>query len=236
MCNVASPHPCPQTRRSLIAAALALPTWWSTARAQALPGAPDLSQYPVGPLPPEFLTSWRTGQGAGGDWRVVAEPSASQGKAIEQASADPIEHRFPLAVYEPLPAQDVEASVRLKAGSGKVDRAGGLAVRLRDADNYYVVRANALEDNVNLYRVVKGRRQQIKGVSAKVSSGEWHTLGLKAQGPQFSVSFDGKPLFTAEDQTFTGLGKVALWTNADSITQFDHLEIKPLQYLPGTPG
>jgi hypothetical protein len=62
-----------------------------------------------------------------------------------------------------------------------------------------------------------------------VSSGEWHALGIKAQGPQFSVSFDGKSLFTAEDHTFTGLGKVALWTKADSITRFDQLEFKPLQ-------
>jgi hypothetical protein len=113
--------------------------------------------------------------------------------------------------------------------AGKGDRAGGLAVRLTDADNYYVVRANALEDNVNLYRVIKGRRQQIKGASAKVSSGEWHTIGLKAQGPRLSVSFDGKPLFTAEDRTFPGPGKVALWTKADSVTRFDRLEIKPLQ-------
>ena len=100
---------------------------------------------------------------------------------------------------------------------------------MTDADNYYVVRANALEDNVNLYRVVKGRRQQIKGASAKVSSGERHTLEVKAHGPRFSVSFDGRLLFTAEDRTFTGLGKVALWTKADSVTWFDRLAIKPLQ-------
>jgi len=132
-------------------------------------------------------------------------------------------------VYEPLPAQDVEASVRFKAISGKGDRAGGLAVRVRDADNYYVVRANALEDNVRLYRVVKGDRQQMASASAKVSSGAWHTLTLRAEGDRFSVSFDGKPLLTHSDRTFTGLGKVALWTKADSVTRFDRLDIRPLQ-------
>jgi len=81
---------------------------------------------------------------------------------------------------------------------------------------------------VNLYRVVKGRRQEIKGASAKVSSGEWHSLALKAQGPQLSVSFDGKPLFTVEDRTFLSLGKVALWTKADSVTRFSDLSITPL--------
>jgi hypothetical protein len=214
-------------RRTMIGATLALTAL--SAKAQGLSGDVDLSRYQVGPLPPEFLTTWRTGQGAVGNWRVVDDASASQGKAIEQASVDPTDYRFPLAVYEPVPAQDVEASVRFKAVAGKVDRAGRLAVRLTDADNYYVVRANALEDNVNVYRVVKGRRQQIKGASAKVSSGEWHTLGLKAQGARFSVSFDGRVLFTAEDRTFTGLGKVALWTKADSVTRFDRLAIKPLQ-------
>jgi hypothetical protein len=101
-------------------------------------------------------------------------------------------------------------------------------VRLIDADNYYVVRANALEDNVNFYRVLKGRRQQIKGVTAKVSSGEWHTLSLVARDAVFEITFDSRLLFTAEDQTFAGMGKVALWTKADSVTRFDHLQVIPL--------
>ena len=216
-------------RRTIIGAVLALPCSSTVLRAQDTSGTIDLSRYSVGRLPPDFLTAWRTGQGALGDWRVVEDASANQGKAIEQASADPTDHRFPLAVYQPLVAQNVEASVCFKAVSGKGDRAGGLAVRLTDADNYYVVRANALEDNANLYRVVRGRREQIKGASVKVSPGEWHTIGLRVQGPRLSVSFDGKPLFTAEDRTFLGPGKIALWTKADSVTRFDRLEIKPLE-------
>jgi len=201
----------------------------TAARAQGMRGSIDLSRYAVGPLPPEFLTSWRTGKGAIGDWRVVEDASASQGKAIGQMSADPTDYRFPLAVYQPVAVQDVEASVRFKAVSGRGDQAGGLAVRLADADNYYVVRANALEGNVNLYRVVKGRRQQIAGASARVSSGVWHTLTLRAEGDQLSVSFDGKPLLTHSDHTFAGPGKIALWTKADSVTHFDRLEIRSLQ-------
>ncbi|MGB8578552.1 MAG: hypothetical protein WCD56_18585, partial [Pseudolabrys sp.] len=80
--------------------------------------------------------------------------------------------------------------------AGKVDQAGGIAVRLTTSDDYYVVRANALEDNVRFYRVVKGNRQQIAGANTKVASGEWHTLALKAQGDRFIVSFDGKQLYT----------------------------------------
>jgi len=221
-------------RRMLLGAALALPYLAIAARAQGTTGSIDLSCYAHGPLPPEFLTAWRTGQGAVGDWRVVEDASASQGKAIAQMSADPTDYRFPLAVYQPLQAQDVEASVRFKAVSGRGDQAGGLAVRLTDADNYYVVRANALEGNVNLYRVVKGRRQQIAGASAQVPSGVWHSLTLRAEGNQLSVSFDGKPLLTHSDRTFAGPGKVALWTKADSVTHFDRLEIRPLHQASGT--
>ena len=216
-------------RRMLLGAALALPYLATAARAQGMTGSIDLSRSAVGPLPPEFLTSWRTGQGAVGDWRVVEDPSANQGKAIAQVSADPTDYRFPLAVYQPLQAQDVEASVRFKAVSGKGDQAGGVTVRLTDADNYYVVRANALEGNVNLDRVVKGQRQQMAGASAKVSSGVWHTLTLRAEGDRLSVSFDGKPLLTHNDRTFAGPGKVALWTKADSVTHFDRLEIRSLR-------
>ncbi len=212
-------------RRTILGAVLGLPCLPAAPRAQGVTGNVDLSRYAVGPLPPEFLTSWRTGKGALGDWRVVEDATASQGRAIAQVSADPTDYRFPLAVYEPLPAQNVEASVRFKAMSGKGDRAGGLAVRLTDADNYYVVRANALEDNVRLYRVVKGDRQQMASASTKVSSGAWHTLTLRAEGDRLSVSFDGKQLLTHSDRTFAGPGKVALWTKADSVTHFDRLEI-----------
>ncbi len=180
-------------RRMILRTALAFPCLPLAAQAQGETGSIDLSRYPLGSLPPVFLTTWRTGKGAAGDWRMVEDATASQGRAIAQVSADPTDYRFPLAVYEPLPAQDVEASVRFKAVSGRGDRAGGLAVRLTDADNYYVVRANALEDNVRLYRVVKGDRQQLASASATVSSGAWHTLTLRAEGDRLSVSFDGKP-------------------------------------------
>jgi hypothetical protein len=199
-----------------------------SAKAQDVGANIDLSQYPIGPLPPEFVTSWRTGRGPPGDWRIVADSTASQGKAIAQLNADPTDYRFPLAVYEPFSAQNVEASVSFKAVSGRGDRAGGLAVRLQNADNYYLVRANALEDNVRLYRVVNGNRQQLASASTKVASGVWHTLTLRAEGDRLSAAFNGKPLLNASDRTFTGLGKVALWTKADSVTHFDQSKIHPL--------
>ena len=198
----------------------------SMAWAQLGNGSPDFSRYASGRSPPDFETGWRTGQGAIGQWDVIDDASAKRGKAIEQSNTDPTDCRFPLAVYDMPPVQDVDARVRFKAMSGGGDRAGGLAVRLADADNYYVVRANALEDNVNLYRVLKGRRLEIKSMAAKVTSGEWHRLTLKARGTALSVSFDGASLFSVEDDTFSGPGRVALWTKADSVTRFDTLAIQ----------
>jgi hypothetical protein len=108
------------------------------------------------------------------------------------------------------------------------NRAAGIAVRLRDRDNYYVVRANALEDNVRLYRVIDGQRIQFAGVSVKVPSGTWQELRLKLQGSRFEVFLEGKSLYSANDATLPGDGRIALWTKSDSVTHFDDLRITPL--------
>jgi hypothetical protein len=183
---------------------------------------------PLGVAPVTFDMEL-TGNGMLGVWAVVQDEGAAGGHAFEQRTVDPTDYRFPLAIYRPTLARDVEASVRFKPVSGKVDRAGGLAIRVLDANNYYVVRANALENNVNFYRVVSGRRQQIKGADAKVASGQWHSLALRAENDRFTVSYDGRELFSATDRTFGGEGRIALWTKADSLTRFSDLTIKPLE-------
>jgi hypothetical protein len=177
---------------------------------------------------PENFTFGRTGQGEGGKWTVVADPTAANGRAIAQMSKDRTDYRFPLAVYKPYSGKNLEISVRFKPVAGTVDEAGGIAVRLLTPDDYYIARANALEDNVRFYRVVKGRREQIASANAKVSANQWHTLALKAEGDRFTVSFDGKALLSAQDKTFPDAGKVALWTKADSVTYFDTIAIRPL--------
>jgi len=179
----------------------------------------------LGDLPDAFETA-RTGNGHEGVWGVVEDPQAEGGRALEQRTPDATDYRFPLAIYTPLVARNVDVTVRWKAIAGRVDRAGGLAVRVLDEKNYYVVRANALEDNVRFYRVVRGNRQQIAGADIRVTSGEWHTLGLKAEGERFTISFDGRELFSATDKAFGAEGRVALWTKADSITRFDRIEIR----------
>jgi hypothetical protein len=190
--------------------------------------AVDLSAMPVGVLSSDFVTG-RTGDGSVGDWLVVKDDSAETGKAIAQLNGDRTDYRFPLAVYKPFSGEDVDVSLRFKPVAGAVDEAGGIAVRLKSFGNYYVVRANALEDNVRFYRVVDGRRQQLASANVKVAPKQWHTLSIRAEGDHFTVWFDGKEMFTANDKTFTGDGKVALWTKADSITHFDRIEMRSLR-------
>jgi hypothetical protein len=186
----------------------------------------DFDTAEVGKPPPDFSTAL-TGGGGPVTWVVKEEPSApSDGKVLAQTSADTTDYRFPLCVYDPFTAKDVEVSVKFKAVAGKVDQAAGLMVRFRDKDNYYITRANALEDNVRLYKVVGGSRKQFAGAKAKVSSGEWHTLKLAVKGNHFRISFDDKLLFEADDDTFKEAGKVGLWTKADSVTYFDDLTIE----------
>jgi hypothetical protein len=200
-----------------------------TAAADAQPRTTrvDIASMQPGTAPPGFEFAL-TGGGPISAWKVVADPTAAAQKAIAQTSQDRTDYRFPLAVYQPITAKDVDVTVHFKPVEGKIDQAGGIAVRLAGPDNYYVVRANALEDNVRFYRVVNGRRQQIQGADVKVAPSQWHTLGLRAEGNRFTVSFDGKPLYTAEDGTFVNPGKVALWTKADSVTHFDAISITPL--------
>jgi hypothetical protein len=195
--------------------------------ASAEPVAVDFSPSGKDNLPTGF-TLGRTGNGAPAAWAVQPDASAASKQALVQTSGDTTDYRFPRAIYDKINAANVEVTVRFKAVAGRVDRAAGLMVRLADPNNYYVVRANALEGNVNLYRVVKGSRREIQGASAPVPSNVWQTLGLQANGDKFTVSFNGKELFTATDRTFANAGKIGLWTKADSITHFDGLTVSVL--------
>lgn len=137
---------------------------------------------------------------------------------------------FGWAVLSASSLRDGFAQARFKPISGREDQAGGVVWRWRDADNYYVARANALEDNVVAYKVVGGRRISIApvgtpegtyGVKAKVASGVWHTLRIEFQEAEATVIYDGGQLFTVRDDTFRDAGKIGLWSKADSVTEFE---------------
>lgn len=172
--------------------------------------------------------------GRPGVWQVQQVKGAPSGThAVVQMNADRTNSRFPVLIYAGLRAADVDVSVRFQALSGRVDQAAGLVWRYRDPDNYYVVRANALEDNIVLYKMQNGERSDLPvkslsggyGVKADVPDTGYGTLRVTARGPLFEVYFGDRKLFEVEDHTFTAAGQVGLWTKADSVIRFDDLKI-----------
>jgi hypothetical protein len=188
----------------------------------------------TGSLPAGWLSE-RTGQGAEGNWVVLADPSApSQPNVLAQTSASNVSYRFPLAIVENTNYKDLSMSIRFKTIAGKEDQGAGLIWRYRDANNYYIVRGNALENNVVLYKVENGKRillapkgtaPKTYGIKHKVPGNTWNKLGLKAKGNLFAVSFNDEQLFEVEDNTFPEAGKVGLWTKADSVIHFDDFTV-----------
>ena len=179
-----------------------------------------------GGMPAKFHAA-RTGQGGEGKWVVMADPAApSKPNVVAQTSTDKTDYRFPLLISDEGNFKDLELSVKFKAVAGEVDRAAGLVFRLKDANNYYIVRANGLEDNYRLNRVVNGSRKQFAGANFKVTSGEWHELRVECIGNKIICYYDGQKKIEATDDTFKDAGKIGLWTKADSVTYFDDLMAK----------
>lgn len=187
----------------------------------------------TGQLPAKFHAGL-TGKGTAGAWEVKAESSApSQPNVLAQTSTDKTSYRFPLAIADEGSFRNLDLSVKFKPISGEVDRAAGLMCRLKDANNYYIVRANALENNVVLYKVESGKRTDLPlkgegrtyGKKASVPSAQWSELRVVAAGNLFEVFLNGQKLYEVEDNAFTEAGKVGLWTKADSVTYFDDLRV-----------
>jgi hypothetical protein len=186
-----------------------------------------------GGLPPKWKLAM-THSGGAPKWGLVSDPSApSPPCAFAQLSTDATAGRFPVAIWEGSEFRDGEVSVAFKPVSGTVDQAAGIVWRYRDANNYYVVRANALENNVVLYKVQNGVRSSIApkgmpsrayGVKHPVATGRWANLRVTFQGNIFTVFLNGERLFEVEDQSIRLTGKTGLWTKADSVIYFDDFE------------
>ena len=184
----------------------------------------DFARDRVG-RPPAGFTTALTGGGGPPTW--VVRDSPADGRTLVQESVDDTSYRFPLCIYDRVTARDVAVEVRFKTIAGSVDQAAGIVLRYRP-ENYYIARANALENNVNLFKTVDGKRVKIAEVEVPVTPLAWHTLRFEARGSRLSVALDGKTIVEADDATLAGAGKVGLWTKADSVTAFADLKIDPL--------
>jgi len=171
--------------------------------------------------PAHAAGGWLTGQTGRGTarWSRHGETLTYEGGAT-----------FGWAVRERAPYRDGRVEARFKPVAGREDRAGGVVWRWRDGDNYYVARANALEDNVVAYKVVKGRRTDLTPVDARpgtygmkipVATGAWHTLRVDFTGDRVEITYDGRRLFAVRDETLPDAGRVGIWSKADSVTEFD---------------
>src|SRR5260370_1514787 len=170
----------------------------------------------VGQAPPGWTVT-KTG-GGNAKWTIEKDdPAPSKPNVLKQSGVA----TYPVCFKDDTNLKDGFVEVKFKSISGKEDQAGGVVWRLKDANNYYVARANALEGNVTIYDTVNGRRTERKRANLKVAPKEWHTFRVDFQGTHFSVTFDGKKALEWDDTTFKDAGKVGAWTNADSATLVD---------------
>jgi hypothetical protein len=176
---------------------------------------------------PEGWTSTLTGSGDP-KWTVESDETApSKSMVLKQSGRA----TYPLLLKNDTSIKDGFVEMKFKAVAGSQDRAAGIVWRAKDANNYYVTRANALEDNVVLYKTVNGVRSPLDvvgrkggyGADVKVPANTWHSLRVDFSGSRFRVSFNDKQLFEVEDSTFEEAGMLGLWTKADSVTLFDQV-------------
>ena len=184
----------------------------------------DFDQVAVGLLP-EGWTNRFTGRGAPGQWQVVLDDG---NRVLAQLSQKYGGYHFNLAVYEGISLKDLEIMLDFKAVKGKEDRGGGPVWRYKDANNYYVARANPLEDNFRVYRVVNGDRQQLASAQVDVPSGKWHKMKIRMIGDHIECFLNGRKFLDVIDSTFDQGGRIGVWTKADAVTYFDNIEVKAI--------
>jgi hypothetical protein len=166
---------------------------------------------------PKSWQSAETGVGKA-HWSVERDESAPSPDHVLKQSG---EAEFPVCIYQKTELADGFVEAKFKLIDGKEDQAGGIIFRVKNSNNYYIARANALEDSVVLFHTLNGNRQEIKTADIKVTAQKWHKLRAEFRGSQITIFYDGKSVIKTEDSALTGPGKLGLWTKSDSVTVFD---------------
>ncbi len=185
--------------------------------------------YETGKIP----TGWSqyfTGKGKKTEWKIIND---NGNKIIAQLSENNPNYHFNEIVFDGIIVKNVDLKVRMKGVNGKMDQGGGFVWRFTDPDNYYVVRANPLEDNVVLYKVENGKRTDLPlidkgktyGVDVEPLGNGWNMLRIKVLDDIFTVYLNNKQIFQVRDETFTNAGKIGLWTKADAVSYFDDFQV-----------
>ncbi|HMS85103.1 MAG TPA: hypothetical protein PKD12_15765 [Nitrospira sp.] len=160
-----------------------------------------------------------------GDWQVTATDKAtSPPYVLAQLQGKGAEHAYKLVLAQGTESENIDLSVKLLPIDGKADMGGGLIWRATDDRNYYLARANPLEQNIRIYRVVKGVRHMIQNFDHVIDVRRWHHLRVRMDGCNIQVSFDDRPVFKLCDETFSK-GRIGLWTKSDAVTYFDDVSL-----------
>ncbi len=187
----------------------------------------SFDRTPTGTLPPGFVLGTFPDGRPAGEWQVVAAPKAGSAPHVLAQAREKGAH-FNVVLIDGTSASDLELGVSFLPISGKIDMGGGLIWRATDDRNYYITRANPLEQNIRVYRVVKGVRTMLKNFNQTIDLKNWHTLRVVTQGCRMQIYYDEQPVFDLCDDTFA-TGRVGLWTKADAVTYFDDLWLKILK-------
>jgi hypothetical protein len=182
----------------------------------------------IGQAPPGWTVE-NAGTGRTPGWEVRKDQTApTQPYVLAEVSANSQSSASPLAILNDLSARDADVSVRIKPISGRQGLAGGVVWRYRDENNYYVARANALENTVSVFKVENGRKIPIlSGVRHPIPANSWSILKVSVRGSRFQVFVDHRRVLEGRDNTFSKAGRVGLWTLGDSTVYFDDFRVYP---------
>ncbi len=181
----------------------------------------NFENYSTDEIPQNWLVAL-TGKGKMCDWKVISDDGNN---VLAQLSGEKPDYRFNLIVNDEINYKDIEISLRFKAITGNRDQGGGPVWRYIDENNYYVARANPLENNFRVYKVVDGDRKELKSARIKMTSGQWYNLKISMQGSKIKCYFNDNLQLETTDKTFPDAGKIGLWTKSDAVTYFDDMQI-----------
>ena len=179
-----------------------------------------------GTLPGEFSIGTLFDGRPAGDWQVLATDRAkSPPHVLAQLMAKGAEHAYKVLLIREVIASDLNLEVSFLPIQGQADMGGGLIWRAADDRNYYLARANPLEQNIRVYRIVNGVRHLLQNFNQTIDVRQWHTLRVMHRGCQINIFYDDKQVFDLCDKTFH-TGTIGLWTKSDAVTYFDDLQLQ----------
>jgi hypothetical protein len=187
---------------------------------------------------PEEFRAVVSGSGAPAEWKVILDAAPSAFPAISpkatnrtmrpvlaQLSRDKTDGRYPMLVYEGETFGDFTLTTEFKIVDGVAEQMAGIAFRIQDERNYFYIRASALGQNVNFFKVQDGQLVGPIGAKAEIRPGTWQELTIQCRGNEIRCSLDGKEAIpTLKDSTF-GSGKIGFWTKSDSVSYFGNTRI-----------